>query len=114
MAETAWSIVMVEMAVVGDAGFDGGLEVVEVNGADCAKILPNAACFKPNTVKDHCNYVVNGYYKQKNQVPGSCDFAGTTSVSQTTPPGNSFFILNPFSSVILCCSTCTKSCTPNE
>ncbi|KAL8224444.1 hypothetical protein R6Q57_019919 [Mikania cordata] len=57
------------------------------NGADCAQILQNGACFNPNTVKDHCNYAVNSYYQRKNQIQGSCDFSGTASVSQTAPSG---------------------------
>ncbi|MFS7992870.1 putative X8 domain-containing protein [Helianthus anomalus] len=52
------------------------------------KILPNAACFKPNTVKDHCdcNYAVNSYYQRKNQALGSCDFSGTATVRPTARP----------------------------
>ncbi|KAI3696325.1 hypothetical protein L1987_79338 [Smallanthus sonchifolius] len=57
------------------------------NGADCAQILQNGACFNPNTVKDHCNYAVNSYYQRKSEAPGSCDFSGTASPSQTAPPG---------------------------
>ncbi|PWA95102.1 X8 domain-containing protein [Artemisia annua] len=57
------------------------------NGADCAQILQNGACYNPNTVKDHCNYAVNSYFQRKGEIQGSCDFSGTASVSQTAPAG---------------------------
>ncbi|KAE8023146.1 hypothetical protein FH972_008885 [Carpinus fangiana] len=54
-------------------------------GADCSPILQSGACYLPNTVKNHCDYAVNSYYQRKNQGQGSCDFAGTASVSSTAP-----------------------------
>ncbi|KAI3452904.1 hypothetical protein Pfo_009567 [Paulownia fortunei] len=54
-------------------------------GADCSAILQNGPCFNPNTVRDHCNYAVNSYYQRKGQIPGSCDFQGTATVTQTAP-----------------------------
>ncbi|GJZ38107.1 X8 domain-containing protein, partial [Tanacetum coccineum] len=56
-------------------------------GADCGQISQNGPCFNPNTVKDHCNFAVNSYYQKKGQVPGSCEFSGTATVSQTPPAG---------------------------
>ncbi|KAL8035413.1 hypothetical protein ABFX02_12G095200 [Erythranthe guttata] len=54
-------------------------------GADCSAILQSGPCFNPNTVKDHCNYAVNSYYQRKGQIPGSCDFQATASVSTVAP-----------------------------
>ncbi|XP_011075600.1 PLASMODESMATA CALLOSE-BINDING PROTEIN 3 [Sesamum indicum] len=54
-------------------------------GADCSAILQNGPCFNPNTVKDHCNYAVNSYYQRKGQIPGSCDFQGTATVTPNPP-----------------------------
>ncbi|KAL7091265.1 hypothetical protein ACP275_12G094800 [Erythranthe tilingii] len=54
-------------------------------GADCSAILQSGPCFNPNTVKDHCNYAVNSYYTRKGQIPGSCDFQATASVSTVAP-----------------------------
>ncbi|KAL6983359.1 hypothetical protein U1Q18_016745 [Sarracenia purpurea var. burkii] len=59
------------------------------NGADCTAILQNGACYNPSTVQDHCNYAVNSYYQRKGQVPGSCDFSGTATISQTIPSESS-------------------------
>ncbi|KAG8366441.1 hypothetical protein BUALT_Bualt17G0080100 [Buddleja alternifolia] len=54
-------------------------------GADCSAISQNGACFNPNTVRDHCNYAVNSYYQRKGQVPGSCDFHGSATVTANPP-----------------------------
>ncbi|KAL2999046.1 hypothetical protein AAZX31_09G136800 [Glycine max] len=37
----------------------------------------------PNTVRAHCNYAVNSYFQRKGQ--GSCDFAGTATVTASDP-----------------------------
>lgn len=54
-------------------------------GADCASIEPNGACYTPNTLKDHCNYVVNSYYQRMRNAGGTCDFAGVATTSSTPP-----------------------------
>ncbi|KAL6543723.1 hypothetical protein OROGR_010220 [Orobanche gracilis] len=54
-------------------------------GADCTNIHQNGACYNPNSVKDHCNFAVNSYYLKKGQIPGSCDFQGSATVTQTPP-----------------------------
>ncbi|KAA8529355.1 hypothetical protein F0562_033846 [Nyssa sinensis] len=53
------------------------------SGADCSAILQNGGCYNPNTIRDHCNYAVNSYFQRRGQASGSCDFAGTATVSQT-------------------------------
>ncbi|KAL8533651.1 hypothetical protein ACS0TY_009885 [Phlomoides rotata] len=55
------------------------------NGADCSQINQNGACFNPNTVHDHCNYAVNSYYQKKANIPGSCDFQGSATVTPNPP-----------------------------
>ncbi|KAK4430075.1 plasmodesmata callose-binding protein 1 [Sesamum alatum] len=79
------------------------------NGADCSAILQNGACFNPNTVKDHCNYAVNSYYQRKGQIPGSCDFQGTATVTPNPPSagGGCVFQSSPSTG-----GTTTPSTTP--
>ncbi|KAA3453317.1 PLASMODESMATA CALLOSE-BINDING PROTEIN 3 isoform X1 [Gossypium australe] len=72
---------------VADQALQTTLDYACGNGADCSAIQQNGACYNPNTVKDHCNYAVNSYFQNKGQVTGSCDFAGTASVS-ANPPTN--------------------------
>ncbi|OAY47525.1 PLASMODESMATA CALLOSE-BINDING PROTEIN 3 [Manihot esculenta] len=54
-------------------------------GADCRPTHSSGACFQPNTVKAHCSYAVNSYFQKKGQAQGSCDFAGTATVSAADP-----------------------------
>ncbi|KAJ9140538.1 hypothetical protein P3X46_031174 [Hevea brasiliensis] len=54
-------------------------------GADCGPTHSNGACYQPNTVKAHCSYAVNSYFQKKGQAQGSCDFAGTTTISTSDP-----------------------------
>ncbi|GMH21923.1 hypothetical protein Nepgr_023766 [Nepenthes gracilis] len=54
-------------------------------GADCSPIKQNGACFNPSTVKAHCSYAVNSYFQRKNEAGGTCDFAGTATVSASDP-----------------------------
>ncbi|KAL1551124.1 PLASMODESMATA CALLOSE-BINDING PROTEIN 3-like [Salvia divinorum] len=67
------------------------------NGADCSPIQQNGACFNPNTVKDHCNYAVNSYYQKKANVPMSCDFQGTATVTPNSPSVSSSSCVYPSS-----------------
>ncbi|KAK4430074.1 plasmodesmata callose-binding protein 1 [Sesamum alatum] len=71
-------------------------------GADCSAILPNGACFNPNTVKNHCDYAVNSYYQRKGQMPGSCNFQGTTTVTPNPPSAGDgcVFQSNPRGSIL--------------
>ncbi|GAB4845404.1 hypothetical protein Ancab_038811 [Ancistrocladus abbreviatus] len=54
-------------------------------GADCNPIRQNGACYNPNTVRAHCSYAVNSYFQRKNGAGGTCDFAGTATVSASDP-----------------------------
>ncbi|TKY73312.1 PLASMODESMATA CALLOSE-BINDING PROTEIN 3 [Spatholobus suberectus] len=54
-------------------------------GADCNPVHQNGPCFQPNTVRAHCNYAVNSYFQRKGQAQGSCDFAGTATVTASDP-----------------------------
>ncbi|XP_054805152.1 PLASMODESMATA CALLOSE-BINDING PROTEIN 3-like [Prosopis cineraria] len=54
-------------------------------GADCNPIRQNGPCFQPNTVRAHCNYAVNSYFQRRSQSQGSCDFAGTATLTASNP-----------------------------
>ncbi|KAK7411346.1 hypothetical protein VNO78_02779 [Psophocarpus tetragonolobus] len=54
-------------------------------GADCNPLHQNGPCFQPNTVRAHCNYAVNSYFQRNGQAQGSCDFAGTATVTASDP-----------------------------
>ncbi|XP_076903917.1 PLASMODESMATA CALLOSE-BINDING PROTEIN 1-like [Bidens hawaiensis] len=58
------------------------------NGADCTPTHQGGKCYSPDTVIDHCNYVVNSYFQAKGQTPGSCDFNGAATVTTSDPSAN--------------------------
>ncbi|EFH44607.1 hypothetical protein ARALYDRAFT_493553 [Arabidopsis lyrata subsp. lyrata] len=57
-------------------------------GADCAPIQPNGLCFLPNTVQAHASYAFNSYFQRAAMAPGSCNFAGTSTIAKTDPSIN--------------------------
>lgn len=67
-------------------------------GADCNPLHQNGPCFQPNTVRAHCNYAVNSYFQRKGQAQGSCDFAGTATVTASDPSKSSTPLFLPLSS----------------
>nr|KYP56690.1 Glucan endo-1,3-beta-glucosidase-like protein 2 [Cajanus cajan] len=72
-------------------------------GADCNPLHLNGPCFQPNTVRAHCNYAVNSYFQKKGQAQGSCDFAGTATVTASDPSkSQSLFFFFFFSPFLLC------------
>lgn len=93
----------------GDSAYQKNIDYACGAGADCSQILQNGACYNPNTVKDHCNYAVNSYYQRKGQVPGSCDFAGSATVSPTAPSAVSSCVYASSSSNV---SSTTPSTNP--
>ncbi|KAL7223099.1 hypothetical protein ACSBR1_024723 [Camellia fascicularis] len=95
---------------VGDATLQKTLDYACGAGADCNPIHQNAACYNPNTLKAHCNYAVNSFFQKKGQSQGSCDFAGTASVTTSDPM--TFSLLNWFSSIST--STSPVSTTPSS
>ncbi|KAK8643437.1 hypothetical protein V6N13_012736 [Hibiscus sabdariffa] len=64
-----------------NVALQGALTYACATGADCSAILPNGACYNPNTVKDHCNYAVNSNFHNT----GSCDFGGVATISPNPP-----------------------------
>lgn len=68
-----------------DAALQRTLDYACGAGADCNPIHLNGPCFQPNTVKAHCSYAVNSFFQKKAQGQGSCDFAGTATVTTTDP-----------------------------
>ncbi|KAJ0248773.1 PLASMODESMATA CALLOSE-BINDING PROTEIN 1 [Hirschfeldia incana] len=55
------------------------------NGADCNPTHPKAPCFDPDNVRSHCSYAVNSFYQKKHQAPGTCDFSGTATPTNSDP-----------------------------
>nr|VDC82582.1 unnamed protein product [Brassica rapa] len=55
------------------------------NGADCNPTHPKAPCFDPDNVRSHCNYAVNSFFQKKHQAPGTCDFSGTATPTNSDP-----------------------------
>uniref|UniRef100_A0A5B7BJW8 Putative PLASMODESMATA CALLOSE-BINDING PROTEIN 3 n=1 Tax=Davidia involucrata TaxID=16924 RepID=A0A5B7BJW8_DAVIN len=68
-----------------DAALQKTLDYACGAGADCTLIHQNGACYNPNTLRAHCNYAVNSYFQKKGQAQGSCDFAGTATVTASDP-----------------------------
>lgn len=54
-------------------------------GADCAPIQPTGLCFLPNTIQAHASYAFNSYFQRRAMAPGSCNFAGTSTIAKTDP-----------------------------
>ncbi|KAL9326363.1 hypothetical protein ACSQ67_007008 [Phaseolus vulgaris] len=69
----------------GDAILQKTLDYACGAGADCNPLHQNGPCFQPNTVRAHCNYAVNSYFQKKGQAQGSCEFAGTATVTASDP-----------------------------
>lgn len=78
---------------VGDQALQKALDYACGSGADCSAIQQSGDCYNPNTLKDHCSYAVNSYFQNQGQVAGSCDFAGTASVSANPPTSKTPFLL---------------------
>ncbi|KAL0738428.1 hypothetical protein Bca4012_014638 [Brassica carinata] len=55
------------------------------NGADCNPTHPKAPCFDPDNVRSHCSYAVNSFFQKKHQAPGTCDFSGTATPTNSDP-----------------------------
>ncbi|AED97424.1 PLASMODESMATA CALLOSE-BINDING PROTEIN 1 [Arabidopsis thaliana] len=55
------------------------------NGADCNPTKPKQSCFNPDNVRSHCNYAVNSFFQKKGQSPGSCNFDGTATPTNSDP-----------------------------
>ncbi|XP_044466573.1 PLASMODESMATA CALLOSE-BINDING PROTEIN 3-like [Mangifera indica] len=72
----------------GDAALQKTLDYACGAGADCNPIKSSGACYNPNTVKAHCSYAVNSFFQRKGQAQGTCDFAGTATVTTTDPSSN--------------------------
>ncbi|KAK8694997.1 hypothetical protein V6N13_072539 [Hibiscus sabdariffa] len=54
-------------------------------GAECSPTHVKGPCFNPDTVRAHCNYAVNSFFQKKGQAPGTCDFAGTATLTTSDP-----------------------------
>ncbi|WZZ19017.1 hypothetical protein YC2023_112106 [Brassica napus] len=72
---------------IGDNGLQTSIDYACGTLADCNPIHDKGACYQPNTIKNHCDWAVNSYFQKAAQVPGSCNFSGTATTSQT-PPSN--------------------------
>lgn len=96
----------------GDATLQKTLDYACGAGADCNPIHQNAACYNPNTLKAHCNYAVNSFFQKKGQSQGSCDFAGTASVTTSDPSTTG--CVYPASASSTSTSTSPVSTTPSS
>ncbi|KFK36244.1 glucan endo- -beta-glucosidase 4 precursor [Arabis alpina] len=81
-------------------------------GADCAPIQPNGLCFLPNTVQAHASYSFNSYFQRRAMAPGSCNFAGTSTIAKTDPSYGSCVYPNSVSNAGGSASTNTVGGTP--
>lgn len=97
---------------VGDTTLQKTLDYACGAGADCNPIHQNAACYNPNTLKAHCNYAVNSFFQKKGQSQGSCDFAGTASVTTSDPSTTG--CVYPASASSTSTSTSPVSTTPSS
>lgn len=68
-----------------DTVLQGTLDYACGNGADCNPTKPKQSCFNPDNVRSHCNYAVNSYFQKKGQSPGSCNFDGTATPTNSDP-----------------------------
>ncbi|XP_030535759.1 PLASMODESMATA CALLOSE-BINDING PROTEIN 3-like [Rhodamnia argentea] len=73
---------------LGDAALQKTLDYACGAGADCAPVKQTGACYSPNTVRAHCSYAVNSFFQKKGQAQGTCDFAGSASISTSDPSAN--------------------------
>ena len=55
------------------------------SGGDCSPIQPNGLCFLPNNLQAHASYAFNSYYQRCYRATGSCNFAGTATISVVDP-----------------------------
>ncbi|KAM7251075.1 hypothetical protein ACFE04_022958 [Oxalis oulophora] len=55
------------------------------SGADCDSILPDGACFEPNTLWAHASYAFNSYWQRTKVAGGSCSFGGTSMLVTVDP-----------------------------
>ncbi|KAL9817350.1 putative X8 domain-containing protein [Arabidopsis thaliana] len=82
-------------------------------GADCAPIQPNGLCFLPNTVQAHASYAFNSYFQRAAMAPGSCNFAGTSTIAKTDPSYGSCVYPNSVRNAGGSASTTTVGGTPS-
>eukprot|EP00253_Pinus_taeda_P016209 PITA_16209 len=53
--------------------------------ADCSAIQAGQSCYTLDTITDHASYAFDSYYHKMNMVPGSCDFNGVGTITNTDP-----------------------------
>ncbi|ESQ51488.1 hypothetical protein EUTSA_v10017796mg [Eutrema salsugineum] len=53
-------------------------------GVDCRPILPDGACYNPNTLLSHASYVMNAYYQSHDRTDQACTFFFPNSGTFTT------------------------------
>ena len=76
-------------------------------GADCPPIQSDGLCYLPNTIQAHASFAFNSLYQRKARAPGSCNFAGTSTIAQTDPstPHFSIFFQFFFNIYMLLCTS---------
>ncbi|KAL1825087.1 hypothetical protein ACET3Z_011865 [Daucus carota] len=68
-----------------DAALQANIDYVCSNGADCKPIQAGGACFDPNNVRAHAQFIMNSYYQTNGRNAFSCDFSGTGVITTNDP-----------------------------
>lgn len=68
-----------------DAALQANIDYVCSKGADCKPIQAGGACFDPNSVRAHAQFIMNSYYQTNGRNAFNCDFSGTGVITTKDP-----------------------------
>lgn len=75
----------VAKAEASDAALQANIDYVCSKGADCKPIQAGGACFDPNSVRAHAQFIMNSYYQTNGRNAFNCDFSGTGVITTNDP-----------------------------